>query len=86
MEVFDGNISEELMETILKGREFDKKVEEVAEESREQGVLEGKNSKIEETKLKIHLVTPPNVGRIRESKDDRVPEILNFKPRKEFGQ
>ena len=91
MEVFDGNISEELMETILKGREFDKKVEEVAEESREQGVLEGKNSKIEETKLKKKtdtdgLVTPPNVGRIRESKDDRVPEILNFKPRKEFGQ
>ena len=90
LEVFNGNISEQLMETILKGREFDKKVKEVEEESREQGILEGKNSAIEEKKLKKEkstdgLVVPPSSSKMPQ-KESRIPEILNFKPRKEFGR
>ena len=70
MEVFDGNISETLMETILKGRDFDQKVEEVAAENHEQGLLEGKNAAIEEKKLKKEtstdgLVVPPSSSNMK---------------------
>lgn len=52
MPIYEGIFSKELISNILKGKDFDKKVEEVAKENYEQGALEGKNAIIEEKKLK----------------------------------
>lgn len=52
MPIYQGIFSKELIINILKGKDFDKKVEEVAKENYEQGALEGKNAIIEEKKLK----------------------------------
>ena len=52
MPIYEGIFSKELISNILKGKDFDKKVEEIAKENYEQGALEGKNAIIEEKKLK----------------------------------
>lgn len=49
--VLSNNITPEFLEVIMKGKNFDKKVEEVANENYELGVIDAKNEKIEEIKL-----------------------------------
>jgi hypothetical protein len=49
--VMSGDISEDLVELLLKGYNFDEAVQKAEAENYEQGVTEGKNSKIEQTRL-----------------------------------
>lgn len=85
--ILDGKFSKELITALVDGKDFDKKVEQVAQESYNQGELEGKNATIEKKKLEKATdgtVPPPSAGAIPIKQKKQVPSMFNFEERKEF--
>lgn len=65
--ILEGKFTKELITTLVNGKGFEKKVQEVADKNFEEGRIEGRNETIEEKKLKKKndgLPLNPNSGKI----------------------
>lgn len=75
----DGKISSETIKLIMKGAKYDKDTQ----ENYSNGMIDGKNAKIEEKKLKRNNATdniplPTSNSKMQEGKKDKTPKILQF--------
>lgn len=85
--ILEGKFSKELITTLINGKDFDKKVEEVATESYNQGELEGKNAAIDKKKLEKKTdgtIPPPSAGAIPIKQKAQVPKMFDIPERQKF--